>query len=202
MAETELLREFFPDEDLFSGGVTLDLFERHFLLYRRLWQFDDELRLSTGQRLWIRGIRSTLLEAPPADRCDHLDEANGCFCLMPLPCRHHQAGPAALAEAASMKGYYLDLANLSTMTPERLASLVDGFFRWMGDAPAVTAALALFGVEADVTPAELKQRWKDLSKKNHPDRGGDVVAFQRLSAAWEVLQRSYFLAAKASPTVL
>ncbi len=183
--------------------MTLELFERHFLLYRRLWQFDDELRLTTGQRLWIRGIRATRLEPPPAESCAHLDEYSGRFCLSPLPCALHDVGAAGeLAAASGMKSYYLDPSNLSSMTQERLTTLVDGFFRWMGEGEAVTLALHLFGVPAETSPEQLRRRWKELSKKNHPDRGGDVVAFQKLSAAWDVLQRHYFLAAKASPTTL
>jgi hypothetical protein len=186
VAETDLLRHFFPGEDVFGTGVDLELFEKHFLLYRRLWLFDDELRLTTGRRLWIRSIRSTLLAAPPAGLCGTLDTDVGTYCLAPLPCSVHRG---LHPELATMKGYYLDWSNLNGMSQERLTSLVDGFFRWVGEGPGRANALTLFDLGDTATDAEIRQRWKALSKKNHPDRGGDVQAFQQLSAAWEVLKQ-------------
>jgi len=185
VSETDLLRYFFPEENVFAGGMSLELFEKHFLLYRRLWLFDDELRAFSGQRLWIRSIRSTLLEPPERGRCDWLHPETGNYCLEPLPCLHHNN---LYPELNSMKSYYWDWSNLQTMTPERLKGLMNGFFRWAASAPSRTEALALFELPATATPAEVRRRWKDLCKKNHPDRGGDLEVFQRLSAAWDLLK--------------
>jgi len=190
VAETELLRAFFPNEDLFIDGVGLDLFHKHFLLYRRLWMFDDELRVATGQRLWIRGIRSTLLE-PPAQGCRWLNGETGQFCgagveegSADLCPRHHSTVP----EVDGMKSYYLDGKNLEGMTEEGLRDLVDRFFRWMGSRGDVTRALEVLGLPQDAPPGVVKARWRKLSLDHHPDRGGDPARFQELSAAWAVLK--------------
>ncbi len=188
VAETDLLRAFFPDEDLFASGVSLDLFRRHFLLYRRLWLFDDELRLSTGQRLWIRGIRSTLLDPPPPGRCSWLDPETGRFCLAEtssnLCVSHHKTVP----EINGMKAYYLDWKNLEGMTEGELNGLVEGFFRWMGARGNITQALETLGLPADAGEQAVKARWRRLSLDHHPDRGGDPAYFQKISAAWAVLK--------------
>ncbi|MEI8094770.1 MAG: DNA-J related domain-containing protein [Spirochaetales bacterium] len=186
VAETDLLRHFFADENVFADGLGLDLFERHFLLYRRLWLFDDELRQASGRRLWIRGIRSTLLEAPPRGRCDALDPETGLFCEASLPCGTH-GGLAP--DLPTMKSYYLDETQLEGMTSERLERLLDGFYRWCFDPAGIEAAFEQLGLAPGASAEAVQRAWKQLSKKNHPDRGGDVVAFQQLSAAYQLLKR-------------
>lgn len=190
VVETDLLKAFFPDDDLFAGGPDLSLFHRHFLLYRRLWLFDDELRTTTGHRLWIRGIRSTLVAPPPVGRCGHLDTETGRYCLTETPgelCPQHDT-TNGLPAPDSMKSYYLDWKNLEEMTEEGLKDLIDGFFRWMGRQKETGAALETLGLPPDATPGAVKARWRKLSLEHHPDRGGDPALFQKLSAAWAVLK--------------
>lgn len=185
VVETDLLREFFPGDH----AVGLDLFQKHFLLYRRLWLFDDELRLSTGHRLWIRGIRSTLLEPPPDGRCGWLDPESGQYCLAICPpaglCPRHGAG---VPTTNGTKAYYLDFRNLEGMTEEGLQDLMDGFFRWMGRPEEVREAFRTLGLDEGADAATIKARWRRLSQEHHPDKGGDPGLYQRLSAAWTVLK--------------
>ncbi len=183
--ETELLRAFFPDA--LETGVGLALFQKHFLLYRRLWQFDDELRSTSGQRLWIRGIRVSLLAAPPADRCGYLALETGAYCLEAatknLCPRHDGLAP----ELSGMKSYYLDATNLEGMTEAGLEQLMDQFWGWWGN-PNAAAALRTLGLPADADARAVKTRWRKLSLEHHPDRGGDPAQFQRLSEAWAALK--------------
>jgi len=185
--ETELLRTFFPD-DPFAGGMGLELFQKHFLLYRRLWLFDDQLRLTTGHRLWIRGIRSTLLDPPAPGSCGWLDLETGSYCVTAseLCPQHSQA--LHLPEKNSMKSYYLDWKNLEGMTEDGLKKLVDDFFNWMGNQGAVSRALETFGLPVDASAAAIKARWRRLSLEHHPDRGGNASLYQELSAAWATLK--------------
>lgn len=188
VAETDLLRCFFPDEDPFASGIGLDLFRKHFLLYRRLWLFDDELRLATGQRLWIRGIRSTLLDPPGPGCCRWLDPDTGRFCQADTSGDFCVSHDPAVPDVNGMKAYYLDWKNLDGMTEEELNGLVEGFFRWMGARGNVAQALETLGLPADADERAIKARWRQLSLDHHPDRGGDPAAFQKLSAAWNVLK--------------
>ena len=184
--ETDLLRAFFP-ADPFAAGLGLELFQKHFLLYRRLWLFDDELRMTTGHRLWIRGIRSTMV-APPVGGCTWLDPETGRYCLLPTAgelCPQHGS---TVPEVNGLKSYYLDWRNLEEMTDEGLRDLVDGFFRWMGGREALFQALKTLGLPQDATVETVKARWRRLSLQHHPDRGGDAALFQKLSAAWAVLK--------------
>jgi len=180
--ETELLKAFFVAP--FDGGVGLELFQKHFLLFRRLWQFDDELRTTTGERLWIRGIRVTLLGAPAPGQCGWLDLETGNYCGKPGPglCVDHSR---PLPEANTTKSYYLDATNLEGMTEQGVEDLMKGFFHWWGR----REALETLGLPIDADDGAVKARWRQLSLEHHPDRGGDSAEFQRLSAAVAALRQ-------------
>lgn len=48
-------------------------------------------------------------------------------------------------------------------------------------------ALAVLGLPLNATPQQIKQRYRLLAKKHHPDRGGDQKQMQRIIAAYEFL---------------
>ena len=54
-------------------------------------------------------------------------------------------------------------------------------------------ALNVLGLPPNATPQQIKQRYRSLAKKYHPDMGGDPRQMQRLVAAYELLMkdRSY-----------
>lgn len=51
-------------------------------------------------------------------------------------------------------------------------------------------ALNVMGLPATATPQEIKQRYRTLAKKYHPDLGGDPRQMQRLTAAYEFLMKN------------
>ena len=50
-------------------------------------------------------------------------------------------------------------------------------------------ALDVLGLPANATPAQIKQRYRKMAKRYHPDLGGDPRQMQRLTAAYELLMR-------------
>ena len=50
-------------------------------------------------------------------------------------------------------------------------------------------ALDMLGLPAHATPAQIKQRYRQLAKRYHPDLGGDPRQMQRLTAAYELLMK-------------
>lgn len=50
-------------------------------------------------------------------------------------------------------------------------------------------ALAVLGLPLNATPQQIKQRYRALAKKYHPDLGGDPQQMQRLVAAYELLMK-------------
>ena len=43
----------------------------------------------------------------------------------------------------------------------------------------------LLELPTDAEPEEIRTRWRELARTNHPDRGGDVTVFQELSQAYD-----------------
>lgn len=179
--ETELWKAFFPTQ--IGERIGLDLFRTHFLLYRRLWMFDDELRTTTGHRLWIRGIRITYLAPPPEGQCRWLNSETGLFCGRPgsNPCGQHSTNAPDLN---TTKAYYLDPANLEGMTEQGVRTLMDGFFAGLERSEALQA----LGLPPEADDHAVKARWRKLSMDHHPDRGGDPEQFRLLSAAMATLR--------------
>lgn len=50
-------------------------------------------------------------------------------------------------------------------------------------------ALALLGLPLNATRQQIKQRYRILAKRYHPDRGGDQRQMQRIIAAYTVLMK-------------
>ena len=46
----------------------------------------------------------------------------------------------------------------------------------------------ILGVSKNAPSAEIKQNYRKLALKHHPDKGGDVTTFQRIQAAWELVR--------------
>jgi hypothetical protein len=51
-------------------------------------------------------------------------------------------------------------------------------------------ALDILGVEADASPERIRERYKELMKQNHPDRGGSSYLATRINQAKDVLLSS------------
>ena len=46
----------------------------------------------------------------------------------------------------------------------------------------------ILGVSKNACPAEIKQNYRKLALKHHPDKGGDTDHFQKIQAAWELVR--------------
>ena len=62
----------------------------------------------------------------------------------------------------------------------------------MMDDPAkkIREALEVLGLPPMVSLAEIKERYRQLSRRHHPDGGGDAQQMARINEAYEIL-RSY-----------
>ncbi|HEV7235487.1 MAG TPA: J domain-containing protein, partial [Ktedonobacteraceae bacterium] len=47
----------------------------------------------------------------------------------------------------------------------------------------------ILGVESTATKDQIKARYRELAKQNHPDRGGDPVKFAKITEAYEQATR-------------
>ena len=169
ISEYELIKNLQAQDYLphWEPGDTLTLFRVHFLLRHLIYRLRDELWQSQTAHLRIELTQLQLLP--------------------------YEQGPAQLAPLDSLRSYYLDLGNLTTTTAHQVDDLLDSFWlRYLG-ADDKQAALVLLGLQEPVSPAQIKQRYRQLASRHHPDRGGDSSTLQTINQAMETLKRHYSL---------
>ncbi len=197
--ETELLRRFRPEQadESLGGGISLDLYRAHFVLYHHLYRLAGELE-GTPWFLHIRSVKVALLRRPAEGRCQFFHEERGVFCEAPaagtgLYCGRHQReirehGEAGTVGAVSMASYYLDPENYRSMDEGKLERMTRGVFYYAANQEEIEQAREQMGLSADFSPERLRRRYLYLSKLAHPDRnGGDNAPFQELQKSYRIL---------------
>lgn len=53
-----------------------------------------------------------------------------------------------------------------------------------------TKEYKILGLESDATDAEIKKRYRDLVKQNHPDAGGDPKDFMKIRKAYTTIMEA------------
>lgn len=91
-----------------------------------------------------------------------------------------------------LREYYLDLSQLEKATEDSVNGLLDQFWNRFVAADDVSQALAVFSLDKATSYKEIKQRYRTLAMKHHPDRGGDADKFRELNAAFGALQKAYY----------
>ncbi len=127
------------------------------------------------RELWPEGL---YLEISPLSICLHLrGESSAC---------HHT--PADNGEQ-KLRDYYLDWQHFEATSEQDVVSLLNGFWqRYM----AVDLKMDAYQI-LQVTPEDgwsaVRQSYRRLAAKYHPDRGGDVTQFLVVREAYEVLSQ-------------
>ncbi|HIJ85155.1 MAG: heat shock protein DnaJ domain protein [Magnetococcales bacterium] len=146
----------------------LELFKTHFLLFHLLYT-----------------LKSRLLEREEGDLEIH--------CLMirikPWP-RQGQEGEMATYDP--LQGYYLDLENLEKTTRADVGAMLDSFWQRLAWDERRGEAFKLLELPKDADPASIRQRYRQLAKKHHPDAGGDGAVFLKIAQAAEILLKPFF----------
>ncbi len=146
----------------------LSLFQTHFVLFHCLYRLRDRL---AGEGEWLRihcldiGIESMLYAAGSSG-------AGG-------------GGIPALQDP--LRAYYLDLARLDTMDAAAVEALLGDFWMRLGRDQKREQALAVLDLADPVDAAAIRQQYRRMAQRHHPDRGGDTATLQRINAARWVL---------------
>jgi len=150
------------------------LFKMNFLLMNALYQLRE--LLDTTQQLMISVLDIRLLT---------LDAAN-------------RAEPQTIADCDRLGEYYLNWKNFEVSGSE-VDALLSSFWRTFRQQHGVgpdsggmgrQQALALFGLDESAGPSRIRQQWRRLAFRWHPDRaGGDEEKFKALCNAWQSLRQ-------------
>ncbi len=168
VSEYSLLKRLRDDEYALFPRLELDdhlgLFQSHFLLFHSLYRLRDRLHAERSAHLRISAL---LIEM-----CDY------------------QSGEASLAEIDPLRDYYLDLGNLDNTGEADVVEMLADFWRRIqqGEPGQVAAALAILEMEEAENFNQVKEQYRRLVMRHHPDRGGEAVKMHALNEALEVLR--------------
>lgn len=146
----------------------LMLFRTHFLLFNALYRLREQLWATQSGYLHISALHIQLLP--------------------------YQPGSAALSEHDPLRDYYLDMSQLRDTDEQDVAKLLRSFWSRMQAGEEQLAALELFELTDSPQPLSLlliKQRYRQLVSRHHPDRGGSTERLQSINQAMEILERYY-----------
>lgn len=156
----------FFKEDAFSDPLLL--FQCHFMLFHCLYQLQRRWRQEQFRDLIIESTRIVVQPFVPIGK--------------------------GLTTPDKLKAYYLDWANFEKTDTADVEAMLTNFWSKMGRSPRVehtqselNRAKQLFELEGHYDSATLKQRYRSLLHRHHPDKGGDVAIAQQVEQAYCLL---------------
>lgn len=144
---------------------SFSLFCSHFRLFNALYRLREELWRSQQGELEINPLRVIL-----------------------RPYRARESSKRQLAEHDGLRDYYLDITHLEQTTAAQVEQMLDKFWLRLAGSERRREALAVLGLSDPVAETAIKQHYRKLVMKHHPDRGGDTVRLQMINAAMAVLE--------------
>jgi hypothetical protein len=162
-----------PPYELFTTEALRDplsLFQSHFILFNALYQLRDT---------WLRN-KTGLLEI-------HYS------CI-----RHNpwEAGKSGVITQDTLRTYYLDWTNLSDTDQSQVEALLDSFWLAFSGMPSQVQdnnmtqqqASDLLNLTTPYSSQQLKQQYRKMLHKHHPDKGGNNAQTVQLHNAYARLK--------------
>ncbi len=159
ISEYEFLQALGQNLSYFSTSSpdSLILFQRHFLLFHCLYQLQaDYYQAKTG----ILQISALEIRLWP-----------------------YRSGASKLSQADAVREYYRDITNLETTDSTQVDDLLGKFWMALARHDSRADALALLELNDPIDDAAIRQRYRELVMRHHPDRGGDHATLQQINAA-------------------
>ncbi len=140
------------------------LFSAHFLVKHCLYRLQIELLKQQRAVLDISAVRVRLAPYHP--------------------------GRAMLVEHDTVRDYYLDIRHYFETSEAEVDALLGSFWQRYLSQDETAAALEVLGLPADSSYQQMKQQYRVLAQKSHPDKGGCPKHFARINAAKALLDKA------------
>jgi hypothetical protein len=161
-----------PDQGVFRADAMSDsvtLFRSHFLVMHCLYQLRNHWL--TEQRGFLEISALNIILRPVSERAEHTLKSS-------------------MAKQDPLAAYYLDLNELET-DEESIDALLNDFWRRMVIPDNYDADLATLELQPPVDSISVRQQYRRLAMRYHPDKGGDGEQFRRVSAAYQRLKQGF-----------
>lgn len=167
LSEYELLQRLEPEPQGNGRDFSdhLALFQTHFLLFHVLYRLRDALHADGRHGLNIDCLNIRLTPYVPAE-------------------------PGLPSVSDPLRAYYLELDNLYQTGKGDVEELLASFWRRYAARDERARALAVLDLTDPVDAATIKQRFRELVMRHHPDRGGDKDRLQSINAAMAILEKT------------
>ena len=152
------------DAEVFNDS--LSLFRAHFLLFHVLYRMREQLLAGQDADLHIEPLRIWMAPYNARDR-------------------------GQLSAPDPLRAYYLDLGHLENTAREDVESMLGQFWSRMYADEHRIDALRVLDLREPVDYDTIRNRYRQLVMRHHPDRGGDTQRLQELNEAMTVLARLY-----------
>lgn len=159
------------DKDVLNDSLTM--FQAHFILFHCLYRLREKWH---DQKIGELDIRVT------------------CVSLHPI-----SESTIDIKTQDPLADYYLEWSNLGGTDKNEVEALLHSFWQKMGgnelntsistsELERVCTVMKISSLQS-LTLLELKQRYRRLQRKNHPDRGGRIEASQSILQAYSLLRK-------------
>lgn len=190
--ESKMLKTAFNDIVILNMPA-IELYRLHFALFHLLYKLQDEY-VRMGKYLYIHFMRTSVFDYPEIGECTFFDEADTSFCKHETAdgerhCRLHmdKLGTGSL-ESLSQKYFYLDETNFDKLDSVTAESLLSGAWEILNSDFSINNAYLNLGLHGHENIQTIKKmRFRDLSKKHHPDNGGDKDKFMTINRSYRML---------------
>ncbi|NQZ31725.1 MAG: DnaJ domain-containing protein [Oceanospirillaceae bacterium] len=162
------LKEQFPEFNQLAEDDNLQLFRQHFLIMNALYQLQASLWHDEKLALSISALQIKIL---PTKQLNHAEGTE-----------------LSINRDTKLAAYYLDWNEYEKTDEVEVSRLLNSFYQRMNSEGDKHSALNILKIDTP-TPSktEIKQHYRKLVKKHHPDAGGNPETFIEIRQAYEQL---------------
>lgn len=167
------LKDQFPEFKQLAEDANLQLFRQHFVIMNALYQLQTSLWQDEQLILSIQALEISLLPASPVDQASGVEPGS------------KELGNNVDAKLAA---YYLDWKNYKDTDEAEVSNLIGSFYQRMDLEGDKTNALKILEITTlSPSKTEIKQQYRKLAQRHHPDTGGKPETFIEIRQAYEQL---------------
>ena len=138
-----------------------ELFQAHFFLFHSLYLLSNNL---LEQKQYLLDIHTLKIQLLP-----------------------YEKGENSLQVDDKLNKYYLDFKNLENTSEDDVYDMLASFWNKYNKIDSREEALAVLGLKDPIYNEEIKNQYRRLAMKNHPDRGGNTEKLQKINDALALL---------------
>ncbi|MEM5527468.1 DNA-J related domain-containing protein [Gammaproteobacteria bacterium AS21] len=167
------LKKQFPEFNQLAQDANLQLFRQHFVIMNALYQLQQSLWQEEKLTLSISALQIKLLASTDLQSDTNGDNTSGDI--------SHHLNP-------NLAAYYLDWDEYEKTDENEVSRLIGSFYQRMNSADNKQSALDILNISsASPSKTEIKQQYRKLVRKHHPDSGGNPEMFIEIRQAYEQL---------------